>query len=132
MSRTILRRESIWKNVFFLKYTKPDAMDSIKTDIVRYNKIKCYAFSLIVKMGVDKPLSDGTSIHNHLKDKFDVNDHFANAAKREAVASYKSAMECLKLNAETLESKIKQEDKKLSFGAEAAWPFKRRKSVSCE
>ena len=98
----------------FSKYTKPDAMDSIKTDIVRYNKIKCYAFSLIVKMGGDKPLSDGTSIHNHLKDKFDVNDHFANAAKREAVASYKSAMECLKLNAETLESKIKQEDKKLS------------------
>lgn len=98
----------------FSKYTKPDAMDSIKTDIVRYNKIKCYAFSLIVKMGGDKPLSDGTSIHNHLKDKFDVNDHFANATKREAVASYKSAMECLKLNAETLESKIKQEDKKLS------------------
>ena len=24
----------------FSKYTKPDAMDSIKTDIVRYNKIK--------------------------------------------------------------------------------------------
>lgn len=98
----------------FSKYTKPDAMDSIKADIVRYNKIKRYAFSLIVKMGGDKPFSDGTSIHNHLKDKFDVNDHFANAAKREAVASYKSAMECLKLNAETLESKIKQESKKLS------------------
>lgn len=98
----------------FSKYIKPDAMGSIKADIVRYNKIKRYAFSLIVKMGGDKPLSDGTSIHNHLKDKFDVNDHFANAAKREAVASYKSAMECLKLNAETLESKIKQENKKLS------------------
>ena len=98
----------------FSKYTKPDAMDSIKADIVRYNQIKRYAFSLIVKMGGDKPLSDGTSIHNHLKDKFNVNDHFANAAKREAVASYKSAMECLKLNAETLESKIKQESKKLS------------------
>ena len=65
-------------------------------------------------MGGDKPLPDGTSIHNHLKDKFNVNDHFANAAKREAAASYKSAMECLKLNAETLESKIKQENKKLS------------------
>ena len=89
-------------------------MDSIKADIVHYNKIKRYAFSLIVKMGGDKPLSDVTSIHNHLKDKFNVNDHFANAAKREAVASYKSAMECLKLNAETLESKIKQESKKLS------------------
>ena len=98
----------------FSKYTKPDTMDSIKADIVRYNKIKCYAFSLIVKIGGDKLLSDGTSIHNHLKDKFNVNDHFANAAKREAVASYKSAMECLKLNAETLESKIKQESKKLS------------------
>ena len=47
----------------FSKYTKPDAMDSIKADIVRYNKIKRYAFSLIVKMGGDKPLSDGTSIH---------------------------------------------------------------------
>ena len=98
----------------FSKYTKPDAMDSIKTDIVRYNKIKCYASSLIVKMGGDKPLSDGTSIHNHLKDKFNVNDHFANATKREAVAFYKSAMECLKLNAETLDSKIKQESKKFS------------------
>lgn len=66
----------------FSKYIKPDAMGSIKADIVRYNKIKRYAFSLIVKMGGDKPLSDGTSIHNHLKDKFDVNDHFANAAKK--------------------------------------------------
>ena len=96
------------------KYTKPDAMDSIKTDIARYNKIKRYAFFLIVKMGGDKPLSDGTSIHIHLKNKFNVNDHFANAAKREAVASYNSAMESLKLNAETLESRIKQENKKLS------------------
>ena len=34
----------------FSKYTKPDTMDSIKADIVRYNKIKCYAFSLIVKL----------------------------------------------------------------------------------
>ena len=83
----------------FSKYTKPDAMSSIKADSVCYNKIKRYAFSLIVKMGGDKPLSNGTSIHNYLKDKFDVNDHFANAAKREAVASYKSAMECLRLNA---------------------------------
>lgn len=99
----------------FSKYTKPDKMDSVKADIVHYNKIKRYAFSLIVKMDGDKPLSDGTSIHNHLKDKFNVNDHFANAAKREAVASYKSAMECLKLNAETLESKIKQENKRLSL-----------------
>ena len=102
------------KKCLVSKYTKPDAIDSIKADIVRFNKIKRYAFSLIVKMGGDKPLPDGTSIHIHLKDKFNVNDHFANAAKREAVASYKSAMECLKLNAETLESRIKQENRKLS------------------
>ena len=98
----------------FSRYTKPDKMDSIKDDIIRYNKIKHYAFSLIVKLGGDKLLPSGISIHNHLKNKFNVNDHFANAAKREAVASYKSAIECLKLNAETLESKIKQENKKLS------------------
>ena len=81
------------------KYTKPDAMDSIKTDIARYNKIKRYAFFLIVKMGGDKPLSDGTSIHIHLKNKFNVNDHFANAAKREAGATYTSAQERLRRNA---------------------------------
>ena len=34
----------------FSKYTKPDKMDSVKADIVHYNKIKRYAFSLIVKM----------------------------------------------------------------------------------
>lgn len=51
----------------FSKYTKPDEMDSIKADIVRFNKIKHYAFSLIVKMGGDKPLSDETSIQTHLK-----------------------------------------------------------------
>ena len=98
----------------FSRYIKPDKIDSIKEDIIRYNKIKHYAFSLIVKMGGDKLLPSGISIHNHLKNKFNINDHFANAAKREAVASYKSAIECLKLNAETLESKIKQENKKLS------------------
>lgn len=35
----------------FSKYTKPDKMDSVKADIVHYNKIKRYAFSLIVQNG---------------------------------------------------------------------------------
>ena len=61
----------------FSRYIKPDMMDSIKEDIIRYNKIKHYAFSLIVKMGGDKLLPSGISIHNHLKDKFNVNDHFS-------------------------------------------------------
>lgn len=89
-------------------------MASIKNDMEYYNSMKRYAFSLIVKQGGDGPVPGGTSIHNHLKEKFNVNDHFANAAKNEASAAYRSAMECLQLNVETLESRIRQETKKLS------------------
>ena len=78
-------------------------MASIKNDMEYYNSMKRYAFSLIVKQGGDGPVPGGTSIHNHLKEKFNVNDHFANAAKNEAAAAYRSAMECLQLNVETLE-----------------------------
>lgn len=99
---------------FFSTYTKPDKMASIKNDMEYYNSMKRYAFSLIVKQGGDGPVPGGTSIHNHLKEKFNVNDHFANAAKNEASAAYRSAMECLQLNVETLESRIRQETKKLS------------------
>lgn len=99
---------------FFSTYTKPDKMASIKNDMEHYNSMKRYAFSLIVKQGGDGPVPGGTSIHNHLKEKFNVNDHFANAAKNEAAAAYRSAMECLQLNVETLESRIRQETKKLS------------------
>lgn len=98
----------------FSRYTKPDRMASIKADIQRYNSMKRYAFTLVKKMSGDKPMPDGTSIHNHLKKKFNVNDHFANGARNEAIASYKSAMECLRLNADTIEGKIRQEEKKLS------------------
>lgn len=113
MSRPDIRRDAYAK-MLFSTYTKPDKMASIKNDMEHYNSMKRYAFSLIVKQGGDGPVPGGTSIHNHLKEKFNVNDHFANAAKNEAAAAYRSAMECLQLNAETLESRIRQETKKLS------------------
>ena len=61
---------------FFSTYTKPDKMASIKNDMEYYNSMKRYAFSLIVKQGGDGPVPGGTSIHNHLKEKFNVERSF--------------------------------------------------------
>lgn len=103
------------KKCFFSTYVSvtPEELCIIKHDLCRFNQMERTAFSCVKNLDGDKPLEDGTSLHMYLKETFHVSDYFANSARQEAKAIYKSAMERLSSQKENLESRIKQIEKKI-------------------
>ena len=103
------------KKCFFSTYTSvtPEELCIIKHDLCLFNQMKRTAFSCVKNLGGDKPLEDGISIHMHLKETFHVSDYFANSARQEAKAIFKSAMERLSLYKGDLDSRIKQMEEKI-------------------
>ena len=103
------------KKCFFSMYTSvvPAELCIIKHDLCLFNQMERTAFSCVKNLGGDKPLEDGTSIHMYLKETFHVSDYFANSARQEAKAIFKSAMERLSSCKDDLDSRIKQMEKKI-------------------
>ena len=96
--------------------------NEIKEDIILFNNMKRMAFCMIKDFGGDIEIpanshfndsSENKSIHLILKDKYQVNDYFRNSAREEGKDAFKSAMECLKLQQEELESQISQMSAKI-------------------
>lgn len=100
------------KKCLFSIYIKTDDIDIIKEEIELFNTMKRIAFSNIRILGGDKPVKENLSIHMFLKSQFHVSDYFINSARQEAKAAYRSAMEVLTLQKESLESRIKQMEKR--------------------